>query len=206
MEVEANILNLNKQIYNHLNILIKENKVDRVHALKVAENILILFDSLQEVHNMRHNYRNILWISALMHDIGVNTDSENHHKVGRDILIQNPSKEMDNESWLMVAWIVYLHKKKITPQRIEKFGIKTASIFSHQLILNTLRLAALLRIADGLDYSRMCSTIDNIVIDKKEITLYLKGLEAQLDIKRAEIKSDLWNFTYDHHIKFEIKN
>lgn len=186
--------------------LFNKYNVERKHARKVTENVLMIFDSLQPIHKMKKEYRNVIWITALMHDIGVNTYSEKHNKMGRDILLTEPVKEMDSNYWFLAPWIVYFHNKKITIKKLEKFYNKVTETLSLEMQQDTLKLAALLRIADGLDYSRMNSKIKKIIIDGNKVIIYVSGHGVQIDLKRAEIKSDLWNLIYDCPLVFNIIN
>ena len=65
--------------------------IERSHADNVARNALELFDILDSIHGLYPEMRKFVEIAALVHDTGVATDFENHHKAGRAILRLPPS-------------------------------------------------------------------------------------------------------------------
>jgi exopolyphosphatase/guanosine-5'-triphosphate,3'-diphosphate pyrophosphatase len=65
-----------------------------------------------------------------------------------------------------------------------------------------LKLSAILRIADGLDYSRMDSRISEIDLTKEDIIVKIAGRGASLDADRADTKADLWRLLFDRDIYF----
>jgi exopolyphosphatase/guanosine-5'-triphosphate,3'-diphosphate pyrophosphatase len=182
--------------------LFEKHHVERMHARKVTGNALKLFDELKEVHGLGEEYRQVIWIAALVHDVGVYTDVENHHKVGRDILMHSPPKELSCKFWPVVAWTTFLHKKKINREKLEKLRLKSFRKMPTQLQQDTLKMAALIRIADGLDYSRMDSLLKMIIKESKKVLIVVQGAGAHIDAKRAEEKSDLWRILFDCEIIF----
>jgi exopolyphosphatase/guanosine-5'-triphosphate,3'-diphosphate pyrophosphatase len=92
--------------------LFEIHHVERAHAKKVTENALRLFDELKEVHGLGEEYRRVIWIAALVHDVGVYNDMEDHHKAGRDILMRSPPRELAHRFWPVAVWTTFLHKKK----------------------------------------------------------------------------------------------
>ncbi len=91
--------------------------IERSHADNVARNVLELFDVLAPVHGLGPEFRKLVEIAALVHDSGVATDMENHHKAGRDILLLHPPANLPEKLWQVVAWTAFLHKKKIGKKR-----------------------------------------------------------------------------------------
>ncbi|AGB49035.1 hypothetical protein Metho_0787 [Methanomethylovorans hollandica DSM 15978] len=183
--------------------LFEIHHVERVHARKVTENALKLFDELKEVHGLEEEYRRVIWIAALVHDVGVYTNMADHHKTGRDILMHSPPRELPHRFWPVAVWTTFLHKKKMSREKLEKLQLKPFGKMSAQMQENTLRLAALIRIADGLDYSRMHSQLNRITIEEKKILITVQGPGAQTDAARADEKSDLWRILYEHEITFK---
>lgn len=71
---------------------------------------------------------------------------------------------------------------------------------------NILKTAALIRIADGMDYSRMNSDLHKIVVDDYNVTILIKGQGASIDADRADTKSDLWRLIFDQMIDFKAES
>ena len=94
-----------------LEALFHKYGIERSHADNVARNALELFDILNSIHGLDPEMRKFVEIAALVHDTGVATDFENHHKAGRDILRLHPPSELPERLWPVVAWTAFLHKK-----------------------------------------------------------------------------------------------
>ncbi|WP_370575670.1 CYTH domain-containing protein [Methanomethylovorans sp.] len=179
--------------------------VERAHARKVTENALRLFDELKEVHCLGEEYRRVIWIASLVHDVGVYTDVENHHKAGRDILMHSPPKELNSKFWPVAVWTTFLHKKKINLEKLDKLRSKPFGKLPVEMQQDTLKLAALIRIADGLDYSRMGSRLERITIEDEKVTILVQGPGSRIDADRADEKSDLWRILYSNEISFQAE-
>lgn len=145
--------------------LLKRYLVDQAHARAVADHALALFDHLNEFHNLTPERRPLLETAALLHDIGLASGSKGHHKTGRDILLDHPPQELDEEERLIVTLTTYLHRKRMTHKKVDKKASKKAfSALSKKVRDEALTLSALVRIADGLDCSQsQSSAIDQVV-------------------------------------------
>lgn len=99
----------------------------------------------------------------------------------------------------VIACLVRFHRKRVLPDEEPLF-----SALSPAWRQRTLQLAAILRVADGLDYSQTQSTrIENSVSSPEAIQLELSGPQSSSDGKRAKRKADLWETVY--HIPLRPK-
>ena len=176
--------------------------IERSHADNVARNALELFDILNNIHGLGPEIRRFVEIAALVHDTGVATDFENHHKAGRDILRLHPPSELPERLWPAVAWTTFLHKKKVGVKKLTKLRERAFGKMPEDLQDLTLKAAALLRLADALDYSRMESGIGNVKIGEKIVRFEIKGQGAEIDAERMSKKGDLWHLLYDTRLEF----
>lgn len=176
--------------------------IERSHADNVARNALELFDILNNIHGLGLEMRRFVEIAALVHDTGVATDFENHHKAGRAILRLHPPSELPERLWPAVAWTTFLHKKKIGEEKLMKLRRKAFGKMPEDLQDLTLKVAALLRLADALDYSRMESRLGDIETNKKIVRLEIVGQGAEIDAERMYKKGDLWHLLYDTKLEF----
>lgn len=170
--------------------------IERSHADNVARNVLELFNILAPVHGLRPEFRKLVEIAALVHDAGVATDLENHHKAGRDILLLHPPANLPEKLWQVVAWTAYLHKKRIGEKKLKKLNEKDFGNMPEDLQALTLKVAALVRLADALDYSRMGSKIGQVSYGKQSIRFEIKGNGSAIDAERMRKKGDLWHLLY----------
>jgi exopolyphosphatase/guanosine-5'-triphosphate,3'-diphosphate pyrophosphatase len=183
--------------------MFEEYNVELEHARKVAENSLQLFDALKPIHNLDDSLRHTLRFAALIHDIGVMTDMKTHHKAGRDILITSCPGELPYPLCLFLPWTTFLHKKRIDRNKLLK--LSQNKIFSKiplQMQDDILKMAAILRIADALDLSRMDSKIVDIDLKKEDIVIKVKGPGADIDTDRADTKADMWRLLFEKDVYF----
>lgn len=176
--------------------------IERSHADNVARNALQLFDILNDIHGLGPEVKKFVEIASLVHDTGVATDFENHHKAGRAILRLHPPSELPERLWPAVAWTTFLHKKKIGEKKLTKLRGKAFGKMPEDLQDLTIKVAALLRLADALDYSRMESRIGSVKIGENAVRLDIKGQGAEIDAARMSKKGDLWHLLYDTRLVF----
>lgn len=176
--------------------------IERSHADNVARNALELFDILNSIHLLHPEMRNLVEIAALVHDTGVATDFENHHKAGRLILLRHPPSEVPERLWPVVSWTAFLHKKSIGNEKLERLKGKDFGKMPEDLQQLTLRVAALIRLADALDYSRMESRLGKVTFGKHSIRFEIEGQGAVIDAERMAKKGDLWHLLYDTRLEF----
>lgn len=175
--------------------------VKRSHADNLARNALELFDILDPIHGLKPEMRKFVEIAALVHDTGVATDLENH-KAGRDILCLHPPSELPERLWSAVAWTAFLHKKKIGKKKLMRLGEKAFGKMPEDLHDLTLKTAALIRLADALDYSRMESRLGDVKVGEKIVRFEIVGQAAVIDAERMNNKGDLWHLLHDTRLEF----
>ena len=190
-----------------LETLFHKYGIERSHADNVTRNALELFDILKAYHGLEEHLRSFVEIAALVHDIGVATDLENHHKAGKDILLVHPPSELSNGLQAAIPWIAFLHRKRVGEEKLTKLQGKAFGKMPETLQDVTLKVSALVRLADALDYSRMESKFGKIKFGKKNVMFEIKGEGAVVDAERMNKKSDLWHLLYDTKLGFrpEIK-
>ena len=177
--------------------------VDPTHAHSVAGRALVLFDQLQPFHGLSPERRNLLKTAALVHNVGLETDPDRHHIAGRDILLVHPPIGLDGHERLMVATITFLHRKRITRNKLNGLAQTLFAAMPDSLQTETLALAALLRMADGLDYSQTGSSkLERGRVREGLIEFVVAGSKAAADAERAQQKSDLWHQLFDIDVEF----
>ena len=176
--------------------------IERSHADNVARNALELFDLLAPIHGLDQKYRQLMEIAAIVHDTGISTDLEKHHKAGRDILFRYPPAELPESLRPVVAWTAFLHRKKAGENKIEKLRKTSFAKMPEEIQDITLKVAALLRLADALDYSRLESRLGSSKFGKKAVVFEIKGPGAAIDAERMAKKRDLWDLLFDTKLEF----
>ncbi|MCS7061112.1 MAG: CHAD domain-containing protein [Anaerolineae bacterium] len=172
--------------------LCERYRVDLAHADHVARLTVELFDALQRLHRLPPRARDLAEAGAMLHNVGLTVDEPSHHLVGRDIIAAAQLTGFTHAERLMLACITAFHRKTVRPESEQLF-----QVLNPVQQQETLALSALVRIADGLDYSQTQSThIDTIELDVSEPTKAIRvrvtGAHSHEDAARAEKKSDLW--------------
>ncbi|HWR26093.1 MAG TPA: hypothetical protein VN278_07615, partial [Methanosarcina sp.] len=100
----------------------------------------------------------------------------------------------------------FLHKKKAGREKVEKLKEKAFGKMPEDLQNLTLNVAALIRLADALDYSRMESRLGEVTFEKECIKFEIMGHGAEIDAERMNKKGDLWHLLYNTKLEFRPKS
>jgi CHAD domain-containing protein len=181
--------------------LCTRHAVDMAHAQQVAALALRVFDETQAMHQLDARARQLLETGALLHNVGVAVDEANHHTVGRDIVTGAKLKGFNTAERNILACIVAFHRKTVEPESELLFRVLTPK--QQHLCL---ALSALVRLADGLDYSGTQTTQIKSVKLKQSIQIKTTGPHSYDDAARAQKKADLWVRLFGPlHVSGQIK-
>jgi exopolyphosphatase/guanosine-5'-triphosphate,3'-diphosphate pyrophosphatase len=120
---------------------------DQRHAEHVRELARSLFDELQPIHGLSHELRVLLESAALLHDIGHLVNHKGHHKHGEYLVRNADISGLEGPRRDIVAGLVRYHNRKSEPARHHPSYAALGSVARNHVRC----LAALLRIAEGLD-------------------------------------------------------
>jgi CHAD domain-containing protein len=178
--------------------------VDIAHAQHVADLALALFDLTAEIHGLPPERRDLLETAAILHNVGFAFYPDQHHTVGRDIILEHRLVELEEVEQQMVACTTAFHRKKFKPKRLKKEPSFTA--LPAEVQDDTLAMAALIRMADGLDYSQsQGSALGEAQRSSQAIEVPVTGLYAGEDAARAQEKADLWHHLFDVQLHFLVE-
>ena len=117
-----------------------------VHNTQVARLAASLFDALEALHGMGQWEREMLVCAALLHDIGISVEYRRHHKHSRKLIMQADLSALSAREREIVANVARYHRKARPSERHKAY-----SVLATDDKKTVTRLAAILRIADGLD-------------------------------------------------------
>lgn len=140
---------------------------DLDHAFQVTESGLALFDCTRDLHGLGDREQRLLHAAALMHDTGYETQPMKHHKGSRDMILGSKMGGFSMQELMMVACIARYHRKS-DPDKSHKVYRDLDS--EAQSVVE--RLAAILRVADGLDRSHLMSA-GSLRVEREGNTLRL---------------------------------
>jgi exopolyphosphatase/guanosine-5'-triphosphate,3'-diphosphate pyrophosphatase len=116
------------------------------HAEQVRRLSLRLFDAIGARLGCTPEDRLTLADAALVHDIGYHISYERHHKHSYHLLMHAELLGLSPEEQIVIANVARYHRGAVPKKRQGNFGA-----LDKQLRRRIRRLAAILRIADGLD-------------------------------------------------------
>jgi len=179
-------------------------QVDMLHARRVAELALSLFDLTADVHRLPPERRALLHTAGILHNVGFAFYPTQHHTAGRDIILEHNLAEL---SWLeqqMVACCTALHRKRFRPKRLQQEP--SYGSLPEEVRHDTLVLAALVRIAEGLNSSMTQSTVaGEAQVTEQGIVVSVEGPVAEDGVARAQRRADLWEHLFSIPLQFVVR-
>ncbi len=162
-----------------------------LHCKQVTKLAIQLFDETRSLHHLSKKGKEYLINASLLHDIGYIINSISHNKHSCKFIINNSQLRWNKKKREIIACIARYHRGPF-PKKTHKIFAKLSE--KKQRIVTI--LSALLRIADGLDYTHQNSVKSlNVQIDKDKVTIIViprNGLTPTTDIERARKKTDLF--------------
>jgi exopolyphosphatase / guanosine-5'-triphosphate,3'-diphosphate pyrophosphatase len=171
---------------------------DEAHCRQVTALALSLFDQTEQLHGLGPAARDLLEVAGLLHDVGYAVSQSAHHKHSL-YLIRNAdldgftSRERD-----VVANVARYHRKALPADRHADY---MALDDDDRTLVR--RLAALLRLADGLDADHFQVVEAATVVDRGDhLRLELRARDApDLDMWAAERNGDLFELEFGRRIE-----
>ncbi len=197
-------MDINEFKKNYLTSSAKEE-----HGILVSELSLKLFKKLVHFFPELEKYNNekdlkLLKYAALLHDIGVIFEkklNKGHHKIGRDLILENKISGLDDTSNLIVANIVRYHRKSLpNPDKHRHY-----KMLNNEDKRKVDVFASIVRLVDGIDYNHF-NMVDDIIVNYEKtaniLTLAL-GINIMLNIGYVEVLNRKKDF-FEHTFKTEV--
>ena len=180
----------------------KYQQLDR-HTEQVTKLALEMFDQLERLHRMRSEDRFLLECAGVLHDIGWSAGTTSHHKNTLALILSDTDLPLTDWERQLIGAVARYHTRSIPKKKHAHY----ASLRESDRI-KVGKLAALLRIADGLDaaHSSVVEAID-CVITKERLTIRLgtKG-DAIAERREALKKGDLFRKIFALELVLENKD
>ncbi|MDH4069713.1 MAG: Ppx/GppA family phosphatase [Ignavibacteria bacterium] len=162
---------------------------DEQHGVTTAKHAAKLFDETRPIHRLTLEYRLLLEVAALLHDIGHFINMTAHHKHTLYLLNATPIIGLTPEQMAVVANVARYHRKSFPKPQHEQYRVLSPK---DRVVVS--KLAGLLRLADAMDNEHSARVTDfDVQLRKPKLTLTLKG-EGDLLLERWSLakKSDLF--------------
>lgn len=155
----------NNNIVQEMYDVYQEYDLDPLHSQQVRKIALNIFEQMKKFFNFTEDEEYILETSALLHDLGISKSFSKHHKHSYKIIMNGASKIKEKKYLYLIACIARYHRKAEPKLKHKMFAQL------NKAERNTVKkLAAILRIADGLDRSH------NAVVRNVNINLKNEGI------------------------------
>ncbi|MBM3999504.1 MAG: HD domain-containing protein [Planctomycetes bacterium] len=122
---------------------------DEAHARHVAEMAKSLFHDLRGEHKLEPRHEVILYVAALLHEIGLFINVRSHHKHAMYIIKNSELFGLSRKDLLLVALTARYHRRA-SPQPLHE----GYALLDREDRVAVAKMAAMLRVAVALDESR----------------------------------------------------
>jgi len=167
------------------------------HAEQVARLALAIFDGLQQVHGLGDEAREVLHAAAILHDVGLSEEPQGHHKASQRIIAGADALPVEGEDRQIIACVARYHRKALPSLDHAEFAALSAD--GRRLVEV---LAAILRVADGLDVthrSLVASLAAEASADRITIRCRTQG-DAGAEAEKAIAKGDLFERVFGRRL------
>lgn len=166
-------------------------EVDMTHAQQVGQLSVQLFEATEALHKLDEHYAKVAFTAGILHNVAMAGGRKKHHTRGEAIILEHELTNVPEEDRFIMAAATAFHRKRWKPERKEKSPSLQLLNPEHQQI--ALILAALVRIADGLDYSHTQTAIVAAWdINEDGVTVEFATPFFDIDGLRAREKVDMW--------------
>lgn len=182
--------------------LARRCNANQAHAEHVARLALDLFRGLRPLHGLANADGELLEFAALLHDIGFHVAASKHHKHSAYLIENADLQGFTADEIQTLAQAVRYHRKATPKEGHPGYAALPATGKQKVRVL-----AALLRLADGLDrgYAQLVRGVRCRIGDKAvEVTLSA-GSDAELEVWGARRKRDLAEEVFDRKFKFTVE-
>ena len=173
------------------------------HGQQVATLALALFDRLRDRHGLGEREREWLEYAALLHDIGTHVAHARHQRHSYYLIRHGELMGFEPVEISMIAAVARYHRKAGP-----KDGDEELEAIPGRLRPTVASLAALLRIADGLDRSQFSVVRDlGVEDDGRDVTLRIHtgSHDAELELWAARRKADLFERVFEARLTLHVE-
>ena len=178
--------------------------IDEAHAHHTALLALRLFDQTRSLHELGEAERDLLETATLLHDTGFYISHAQHHLHSYYLIRNSELLGFNEDEKEIIANVARYHRKSHPKSRHETFQRLNGR--GRDIVR---KLAALLRIADGLDRSHTQIVRDVLCrISPQHLKVYLRPspvADLTLEVWGAERKKALFEEVFGRTVVFKIK-
>jgi exopolyphosphatase/guanosine-5'-triphosphate,3'-diphosphate pyrophosphatase len=178
----------------------RKYRVDRRHAQSVADLAVRLFDQLQPEHGLLARHRMLLRVAGLLHEVGGFVSNRSHHKHSYYLIANAEIFGLSREEHTIVGHVARYHRRAL-PQasHLEYMALPR----DKRMLIS--KLAALLRVADGMDRAHAEQVRDfRCERHGEDLVLVVPGaVDLTLERKAVAQKGDLFADVFGMKVRLE---
>jgi exopolyphosphatase / guanosine-5'-triphosphate,3'-diphosphate pyrophosphatase len=185
--------NFRSQIIRSAITLGRRFDFDEKHARHVATLSRTIFSDLQAEHHLDPRMELLLYLAALLHEVGLYINTRSSHKHSMYVIRNSELFGLSRKDVLLVGLVARYHRRS-SPQPTHE-GYSTLDRADRVAVS---KLAAILRIAIALDESRSQRITDiHCRMDKKRLIISVSGVEdVSLEQLALRQSGNLFEETY----------
>ena len=183
--------------------LLRRMNAPEAHSKHVAALARSMFRQLSALHKLGEEEGELLEFAALLHDIGLLIGASRHHKHSQYLILNDDLRGLSRDEVRVIAGVARYHRKAAP----KKSHLEFARLTEKQRT-RVVRLAAILRVADGLDRSHnavikavSCRDRGRVV----DMTVFASG-DAELEVWGARRKADMFREAFDRKLGITVKD
>ncbi len=174
---------------------------DVAHTSHVARLALQLFDQTAELHELTERDREMLEFAALLHDVGQHVSRKGHHRHAAYLVENGELRGFEPSEVAFLAALVRHHRRGDPKASEHRFSALEPEDRSRLR-----KLAALLRVADGLDRGRRGGVEDLAAfVGKDLVVLRLTATDdAELELWGARRRRELFEKVFARELELVV--
>jgi len=166
---------------------------DEEHSTHVAKLSREIFHSLQDEHELSPRYGVLLYIAALLHEIGLFVGTAAHHKHSMYLINNSELFGLSRNDVLLVALVARYHRRASPKPTHTGYGT-----INREDRIAVSKMSAILRVADALDRSHS-QRVESVEISHEDGRLIFTASDvADLSLEQLALnqKGSLFEETY----------
>lgn len=171
-----------------------------LHATHTTRLALRMFDDLAPLHRLGDADREILEYASLLHDAGYWISAEKHHKHAYYLITNGSLEGFTDDERRLIGLVARYHRGSLPDPGHE--GFRELGKGDRRRVR---LLAAILRVADGLDRSHAALVDDlHLSTDGGDVTLEIRASsDPELELYTAARRADLFREAFGRELKFK---
>ncbi|MDI6605502.1 MAG: exopolyphosphatase [Thermoanaerobacteraceae bacterium] len=183
-------------VYN----MMKYYNVNEYHAQNVKQLAICLYDNLINLHRCENEYRELLAIASLLHDVGLIVNFYHHNIHSGYIILNNGINGLSHKKILKCALMTIMHEGN----GYEKIINEYKSMLTIDELEKIRKMGSILRIAEGLDISELGRVnIISCEVGKTDVLIDLKSNDGIIELEKFSVdkNNDIFHKVFKRNIK-----